>query len=60
MDLQDYDGRTALHLAAAENKLEAVKYLVKTAKVKISIPDRYVFLFFYISNFVYNKGLSWL
>jgi len=40
MDLRDYDGRTALHLAAAENKLEAVKYLVETAKVKIYIPDR--------------------
>ena len=40
MDLRDYDGRTALHLAAAENKLAAVKYLVEAAKVKIALPDR--------------------
>ena len=28
MHVQDYDKRTALHLAAAEGQLDAVKYLV--------------------------------
>ncbi|CAG2252429.1 unnamed protein product [Mytilus edulis] len=40
MNLRDYDGRTALHLAAAENQIEAVKFLVNEANVETSIPDR--------------------
>ncbi|VDI29995.1 60kDa lysophospholipase [Mytilus galloprovincialis] len=40
MNLRDYDGRTALHLAAAENRSEAVKFLLSEAKVESSIPDR--------------------
>ncbi|XP_063427555.1 uncharacterized protein LOC134711057 [Mytilus trossulus] len=40
MNLRDYDGRTALHLAAANGHVEAVEFLVKEAKVTVSIPDR--------------------
>ncbi|XP_071164693.1 CARD- and ANK-domain containing inflammasome adapter protein-like isoform X2 [Mytilus edulis] len=40
MNLRDYDGRTALHLAAAENQIEAVEFLVNEANVEKSIPDR--------------------
>ncbi|XP_076095446.1 uncharacterized protein LOC143066384 isoform X2 [Mytilus galloprovincialis] len=40
MNLRDYDGRTALHLAAAENQLKAVEFLVNEANVETSIPDR--------------------
>jgi len=28
LDAQDYDGRTALHIAASEGHLDAVKYLI--------------------------------
>lgn len=41
MNLRDYDGRTALHIAAAENQVDAVKFLVQVAKVDVSVPDRY-------------------
>ncbi|XP_052103446.1 uncharacterized protein LOC127736920 [Mytilus californianus] len=40
MNLRDYDGRTALHLAAANGHVDAVEFLVKEAKVNVSIPDR--------------------
>ena len=41
MNLRDYGGRTALHIAAAEDNVDAVGFLVKIAKVAVSIPDRY-------------------
>ena len=37
---QDYDNRTALHLAAAEGNLEAVKYLV-AHNHPINVRDRW-------------------
>lgn len=40
MNLRDYDGRTALHLAAAENKYEAVKFLMENTDANPNIPDR--------------------
>ncbi|XP_071164690.1 serine/threonine-protein phosphatase 6 regulatory ankyrin repeat subunit B-like isoform X2 [Mytilus edulis] len=40
MNLRDYDGRTALHLAAANGHVEAVEFLVKEANVTVEIPDR--------------------
>lgn len=37
----DYDGRTALHLAAAEGHYECVEFLVKYCKVNPFIKDRF-------------------
>ena len=36
----DYDGRTALHMAAADGRLECVRFLVNMAKVNQSPVDR--------------------
>ena len=40
MNMQDYDGRTALHVAAAEWNVEAVKYLIETCNCNTTITDR--------------------
>ncbi|WP_196886056.1 glutaminase A [Aureivirga sp. CE67] len=40
LNSSDYDGRTALHLAASENQLEIVKYLLDK-KVQIDCEDRW-------------------
>ena len=37
----DYDGRTPLHLAAAEGRHECVKFLLKLAEVYPKPLDRY-------------------
>ena len=42
MGLGDYDGRTALHLAASEGHLACVEYLVKKCKVDTNPKDRYL------------------
>jgi len=41
MDMGDYDGRTALHLASAEGHLECVKFLLDTCKVDVVCKDRW-------------------
>lgn len=41
MNLGDYDGRTALHLAAAEGHLRCVKFLLEECKVKYDCRDRW-------------------
>ena len=41
MNLGDYDGRTALHLAAAEGHLRCVKFLIETCKVRHDVKDRW-------------------
>ncbi|ETW06665.1 glutaminase A [Aphanomyces invadans] len=38
--LRDYDGRTPLHVAAAEGRLDVVKFLISTARVPILVKDR--------------------
>ena len=35
MNLGDYDGRTALHLAAAEGHVRSVKFLLDVCKVRL-------------------------
>lgn len=37
----DYDGRTALHLAAAEGHLDCVQFLVEKCNVDVSVMDRW-------------------
>ncbi|CAC5360683.1 unnamed protein product [Mytilus coruscus] len=41
MNMQDYDGRTALHLAVDEWKIEAMEYLIATCNCNMYLPDRY-------------------
>jgi glutaminase len=40
MTLCDYDGRTALHLAAAEGHLECVAFLLEHCNVPYNTKDR--------------------
>jgi glutaminase len=41
LNIADYDGRTALHLAAAEGHFDAVKFLLNVAQVNPEALDRY-------------------
>ncbi|PAV80316.1 hypothetical protein WR25_21635 [Diploscapter pachys] len=41
LEIVDYDGRTALHIAASEGHLKVVKFLVKVAKVHLEPRDRW-------------------
>lgn len=41
MSLSDYDGRTALHLAAAEGHLDCVNFLLSQCKVPFDYKDRW-------------------
>merc|ERR550534_1225891 len=41
MNMGDYDGRTALHLACVENHPACVKYLIETCKVDLDVEDRW-------------------
>ena len=40
MEAVDYDGRSALHLAAAEGQLECVRFLLEKCKVGANPKDR--------------------
>jgi ankyrin repeat protein len=39
-DASDYDQRTALHIAAADGNLAAVKVLVEEGKARMHVKDR--------------------
>lgn len=41
MTLADYDGRTALHLCAAEGHVKCVEFLVKQCNVPYDVRDRW-------------------
>ena len=41
MNLGDYDGRTALHLAAAEGHVRCVKFLLEVCRAKHDVKDRW-------------------
>ena len=41
MNMADYDNRTALHLACAENHPACVKFLIETCKVDVDVQDRW-------------------
>lgn len=41
LEMEDYDRRTALHLAAAEGHLDVVEFLVKVGRVRVDPKDRW-------------------
>ncbi len=41
MSLGDYDGRTALHLAAAEGHIRCVRFLLEECRVRSDCKDRW-------------------
>jgi ankyrin repeat protein len=40
INVADYDGRTAMHLAACEGHIHIIQFLVNTAKAKFDVKDR--------------------
>ncbi len=40
MNAVDYDGRSALHVAASEGRLDVIKFLVENAGANCTLKDR--------------------
>lgn len=55
MGISDYDGRTALHLAAAEGHLDIVIFLLEKCHVAPSPKDRWVTLHYKYLTTLYSK-----
>jgi ankyrin repeat protein len=57
----DYDGRSPLHLAVYNNRLEVVKFLVEDANVNIDINAMVLISLstFYFMDYFYLLGSLW-
>lgn len=40
MNAVDYDGRSALHVAASEGRLEVIKFLIESTGANCTLKDR--------------------
>ena len=60
MSISDFDGRTPLHLAAAEGHFECVKFLLQSCEVPSEPTDRYaaVTIIKHTNHCHYNQGAA--
>ena len=51
MSVSDFDGRTPLHLAAAEGHYECVKFLLQSCDVPAEPTDRYLYQALFLNTY---------